>query len=411
MARKKMTVLIGLAALTVAAAGAASSYTWQAVVFAKADAKMAVPQYEVDTSWPPKLPNDWIWGVPTWVTVDRHNHIWVLHRPRTAPAEQRAKAAPAVVEFDNSGKFLQAWGGPGEGFDWPDTEHGIFVDHKDNVWITGINPRAGGDVSRRSDDMILKFTNKGKFIKQIGGRDVAKGNLDTANPKQSAEVFVYSKTNEAFIADGYGNQRMFVIDADTLGYKRMWAAFGKAPIHIPPPPPAPARGAPPAGGAADGRGAAAGGPPQSDIQARMADVEGPGPDQFGIVHGAKVSNDGFVYVADRGNRRIQVFTPDGKYLKQGFVNRTTSNSSCDTVGFSPDKEQTFIFCPDFNKGTIAIVNRQSLETVGEFAGRGAAPGQLQNIHALAVDSKWNVYSAEVAPGRRLQKYVRKDAKK
>ena len=342
------------------------------------------PTYELDASFPPELPNGWVMGVPTSVSVDSRDHVWVLSRPRTAPEDQLANAAPAVMEFDADGAFVQGWGGPADGYDWPDTEHGIFVDHANNVWITGINPRAGNNVSDRADDMILKFTASGDFLFQKGSYAASGGNADTDNPRQPADVGVYAPTNEAFVADGYGNRRVWVLDADSGDFKRQWGAFGNEPedayeIGVARPDPS---------------------PPEDPLV-----TMGVGPEQFGIVHGIGVSNDGFVYVADRGNRRIQVFTVEGRYVKQGFINRGgPASSTVARVAFSQDPEQRYIYANDFGNGKVWIIERDSLATVGEFGSLGSEPGQLTNLHHIAVDSRGNVFGAEVGQNRRVQKF-------
>ena len=340
------------------------------------------PLYELDPSFPPELPNSWVMGVPSSVAVDSRDHIWVLSRPRTVPEEQMENAAPAVMEFDASGAFVQGWGGPGDGFDWPDTEHGIFVDHANNVWITGMNPRSGYNVSDRSDDMILKFTPDGEFLFQKGGYSVSGGNADTENPRQPADVSVYQPTNEVFVADGYGNRRVWVLDADTGDYKRQWGAFGNTPE--------------------DAYEIGVARPPESPAEDPLLVTTGPGPDQWGIVHGIGVSHDGHVYVADRGNRRIQVFTVEGEYVKQGFVNRAGPNpSTVGRVAFSPDPEQQYIYANDFHNGKVWIIDRQTLETLGELGSPGNEPGPY---HHIAVDSRGNVFGAEVGQNRRMQKF-------
>jgi hypothetical protein len=338
-----------------------------------------VPVFEVDASWPPKLPNNWVLGQTPGVAIDSHDHIWVLHRPRTVPEAQRPQAAPAVLEFDADGKFLRAWGGPGAGFDWPDSEHGVFVDYKDNVWIGGSSPTSSS-LTKRSDDMLLKFTKDGKFLLQIGGPDKSGGNADNKSVNKPADVFLHQKTNELYIADGYGNRRVMVLDPDTGAFKRMWGAFGNAPVEAQP--------------AGSGRGAA------------TFDIDGPGPQQFGgPVHAVKVSNDDLVYVADRQNRRLQVFSPAGKYIAQTFINRTgPANGSVAGIAFSPDRGQQFMYLADYGNSHVVVMDRKSLTILYQFGTRSATAGDFQGAHHLAANSKGDLVVVEVAPGNRVQRF-------
>ena len=353
-----------------------------------------VPQFEVDTSWqwPPTLPNGEAVGVVTYVAVDRRDHVWVLHRSRQVPAEHRQRAAPPVLEFDANGNFVQAWGGPADGYDWPDTEHGLFVDHEDNVWITGLNPleQAYTDPTDRTDDMILKFTSSGEFLGQFGGRDRYPlglgGNADTGSVHLATEAVVFPDTNELFVADGYANRRVLVLDAQTLQFKRMWGAFGNQPL------PDLGRDASPTAAAAD-----------MDL---TADPDGP--DNFNSVHALKVSNDGLVYVGDRNHRRIQVFALDGEYVDQGFVHLDgADNMTACGLDFSPDPQQEFIYVGDYGNGHVHIVRRDTLEVIGRFGNYGPDRGDFRGLHTLAVDSRGNIWTAETQPrpvGSRVQKF-------
>ena len=337
------------------------------------------PTFQVDPFWP-KMPKQWTVGQVSGVAVDSRDHVWVLQRPWSLESDEKAAnpdaecctEAPPVMEFDADGNYVQGWGGPGEGYEWPADEHAIHVDYKDNVWISS----AGGPRLReRTENMILKFTRAGKFLLQVGRRGQSKGSLDTANFNNAADIYVYPKTNEVFVADGYVNRRVMVIDADTGKFKRMWGAYGN--------------------------------PPDDKAPNTLAD-EGPGPQQFNIVHGIRVSDDGLVYVNDRRNNRLQVFTLDGKFQREIFVERKTKllGTSFSTA-FSPDRQQQYLYLADAGNGRIHIYDRQTLQQVGQFGRIGRYAGQFIFLHVVAVDSKGNLYTAEVGTGRRVQKFLKK----
>jgi hypothetical protein len=386
-----------------------------AVIASSTAPSRMMPVFELDPSWP-KIPNNWVFGNVSEVAVDKHDHVWILQRPKSLPENMRDRAAPPVLEYDGNGQYLHSWGGEGSGYDWPLQPHGITVDYKDHVWITGAGYATIPSI--KSDDMVLKFTLQGKLLMQIGGSTTNHGNADTKNLNRSAEVFVYPKTNEAFVADGYGNRRIIVFDADTGAFKRMWGAFGNKPEDGPqglfgggPIPGAPA--APVSRGGGDSRGQAQAGaargrgPAADEQQIPVLDTEGRGLPQFSVpVHSIKISRDGLVYVAARVDRRVQVFTPDGKYVNQVFINRSgPSRQSAVGLAFSPDPQQRFLYVADFGNSRIVVLERKTLDVLYQFGNRSATPGDFQGIHFLASDSKGNLYSSEVAPGNRAQKFL------
>jgi hypothetical protein len=338
-----------------------------------------IPTYEVDPFWP-KLPKNMTLGQVGGVAIDALDHVWVLQRPWSLESDEKAgnpeaeccSPAPPVMEYDSAGNYLQGWGGPGEGYEWPADEHGIHVDHKGNIWVTS----AGGPrLPQKTENQILKFNRSGKFLLQVGHRGQSKGSLDTENFNNAADIDVYAKTNEAFVADGYVNRRVIVIDADTGKFKRMWGAYGKPP---------------------------------DDAASNKPQYDGPPSQQFNTVHGIQVSDDGLVYVADRLNNRMQVFTIDGKFQREIFIERKTRLlGTAFSVAFSPDPRQQFLFLADAGNGRIHLFDRETLQEVGSFGRIGRYAGQFVFLHKVAVDSKGNVYTAEVGTGRRVQKFIKK----
>ena len=272
-------------------------------------------------------------------------------------------------------------GGDVPGFDWPVRENGISVDAKGFVWISGNGgwpkPTPGGS----TDDMILKFTNTGKFVMQIGKRGQSTGDADTTNVHQPADVFVHAPSNELYVADGYGNHRVIVFDAESGKFKRTWGAFGGKPE-----PPTPA--------APQGAGAA------------PAPANPEGPSQYGLVHAVKVSNDGMVYVADRVNNRIQVFTTAGKYQRQVKVTNEGGVAPVPAgFAFSPDRKQQFLYVVDSGPMRVVIFDREKLTQIGAIGMRGPKPGDFDIVHHMAADSKGNLYTAEIVTNRRAQRFV------
>ena len=353
---------------------------------AKAEAAgVQAPRFEVDLLWPKPLPNHWVQGMTVGVSVDAQDHIWIVHRTNTfEPMEIYAKAnppaaeccvpAPPVLEFDEEGNLIGHWGGPGQGYDWPDSNHGILVDYKGNVWIGG-NSR-GKAPAPFHDNQVLKFTQDGKFLMQIGHPTKSQGSNDIENVKGAAKMFLDRDTNELYVADGYGNHRVIVYDAETGKYKRHWGAYGHKPDD-------------------------------TDLGPYNPDVA-PAQQFRNPVHCAELANDGLLYVCDRANDRIQVFKKDGTFVKEAFIaKRTLGDGSAWDIAFSKDAQQKYIFLADGSNEKVYIMLRDTLEILTSFGDGGRQPGQFYAVHSIATDSKGNIFTTETYRGQRVQKFVYK----
>ena len=368
-----------------------------------------LPVLEVDPFWP-KMPEKFLFGPVRGVAVDAQDHVWIAQDGSGLSADMRGAAAnppqaeccmpaPPIVEFDADGNYIKGWGGPGEGYDWPQQIHGLFIDYKGNLWLS--SERAG-------DNHILKFSRDGKFLMQIGKPGQSTGNNDKVNVNRAADMHLHPKTNELFVADGYGNRRVIVFDADTGAYKRHWGAYGNAPED--PPAGAAAGAAAPAEAAGGARGGRGGGRGEAAAPAPARGANAQPSQQFNLVHDVRVSNDDLVYVADRNNNRIQIFSLDGKFQKEVFIARdtSTSNGTVYSLAFSVDPAQRFLYVADAGNGRIRILNRQTMEVAGSIGRWGRQPGQFMVPHDIAVDSKGNLYVGEIREGN-VQKFILKSA--
>jgi hypothetical protein len=376
-------LVVGASFVAVLAALGTAQFALQRTVDAQSKSPAMAPRFEVDPMWPKPLPNGWYLGQTIGVGVDANDHVWIIHRQDSLDASEAAAdegtgscchRTPPILEFDQAGNLLRHWGGKdGDGYQWPASNHGLQIDGKGNIWIGG---NGGGN-----DGHILKFTQDGKFLMQVGIKKagLAADSNSTDRFYLVAKVSLDNKANEAYIADGYGNRRVAVIDMDTGKFKRYWGAYGNKPDD--------------AAAAALGR--------YSPGQGAQQQFRGP-------VHCAEPSNDGLIYVCDRTNDRLQVFQKDGKFVREIFVAPDSlGDGSTWDVAFSKDAEQKYLYLADGRNQKLRIYDRKSMTELTNFGEGGHYPGQFYSMHSIATDSKGNLYTTETYQGRRVQRFVYK----
>jgi hypothetical protein len=415
----------------------------------------SMPSFVVDPGWPKTLPNDWRLGQIGGVFVDPDDHVWVYHRPRSLTTDEAGALpaagtdkdgkpvsalgharpygrhsaccipAPSVLEFDREGNLLQAWGGPADpgflenecreqdGCFWPAREHGIFVDHNGFVYLAGNGTDFTGQfpwAAKFGDDsQILKFTKDGKFVWQLGragasapsSDDTNGGPNQTPQPYLPADMTVDPASNLLYIADGYGNRRVLIVDAETGKYVGHFGAYGQNPVTD----------------LATSRDPYDQGPWMEDF--KRGEMK---PRHFRTpVHCVKLSVDGLLYVCDRGNNRVQVFdtksvgkpcsNPDAEVGKCGFVAEVqvapqTAAGTADALNFSTDPQQTCLYVADLTNNVIYVLNRSNLQELDRIGREGRQIGEFHWVHAVSIDTQGNLYTGEVDTGSRIQKFLR-----
>jgi len=350
----------------------------------------AAPSFQVDPLWPKPLPNHWVLGNVIGVGVDDRDHVFIVHRADTFDSLTEIGAvrklseccvpAPPVLEFDPAGNMVAAWGGPppDKAYVWPSSNHGVAIDNKGNVWIGG-NGAGIASIGQGPDSHILKFTHDGKYLATFGipGKQPNSRAMDHFG--RVAKVSFDIAAQEAFVADGYSNKRVAVLDMNTGAIKRIWGAYGNVP---------------------------------SDSAYPTYNPDLPLIPQFRTpVHCAEPSTDGFVYVCDRVNDRIQVFRKNGTFVKEKIIKpQTKGDGSVWDIAFSKDAAQKYIFLADGKNEKIYVMDRQSLEILTSFGDGGRQPGMWFAVHSIATDSKGNIFTTETYEGKRLQKFAYKGIK-
>ena len=377
MTNKKLAIASLLTASLVAL-GIGQSKLQEPTIAASND--VMAPAFLVDPLWPKPLPNHWITGNTIGVDVDDRDHIFTVHRNTENMFGGRTEIglalgvaecctpAPPILEYDIEGNLINAWGGPVEGapYQCPESNHGIEVAANGDVWIGG----NGGP-----DSHVLVFTRDGEYIRTVGVPGEEFDSNSTTAFGRVAEIAIDEDAGEAYFADGYVNKRVAVVDIATGAFKRYWGAYGSTDI---------------------------------DDDADDTYTPGqPGPDVFrGPVHCAEPSNDGLIYVCDRGADRVQIFRPDGTFVSEHiYYPATLAQGSTWDIAFSPDEDQEFIYLADGQNFKISIIDRASMEVLYTFGDGGRQPGLFYAPHSIATDSEGNIYTTETYEGKRVQKFL------
>lgn len=364
-----------------------------------------VPRYAVDSTWPKPFPSTpdpvtgrartWIPGEVAGTCIDSRDHVFIVTRGNLiAPEDVKGIAAPPVMRFNTRGDTVDSWGDRNV---LPNGIHGCFVDYQDNVWIAG-----------NGDGIVQKYSHSGELLLQIGTRGVCDnppantcGNSG-ANPlanqsktllNQPADVYVdpnpdpvTGRRGSIYIADGYGNHRVAVFNADGT-FLRQWGGVAGTVNDV-----------------------------VNDFPALFGAGDG------GHPHCVVIGKDRLVYVCDRQNDRIQVFTRTGQLARvipvlpgtgatpdprTGAPGLGTAGSAWD-VDFSADSAQRFMFEADGGNEQVLIMDRWAGKILSKFGQPGRQGAQFTFLHTVSIDSKGNLYTGETINGRRIQKFVRVD---
>ena len=379
----------------------------------------SAPRYHVDPFWPKPLPNKWKIGGITGLAVDRNDDVWVLNRPNdltdielhaelTPPAADCCVRPPSMIHLDKNGNVIGSFDAP--------QGHGMDVDSQGFVYIgqdtvRKYDPKSGkvvGEIARVPETEsgappggrgaapervpgrggrgpVAGFLGRGggssaEGAARGGGAAAFRAKYPASTPMIVGgieEIRIDERTNDIYVADSYLGGRVMVFDFKTLAFKRGWGAYGR---------------------------------PLSEISTNDADREykpgGPMPKEFRGHLTINVSNDGLVYAADRNANRIHVTTREGKFLKEfKLAEHTGVGGATGGVGFSPDKQQRFLYISDLTNNHIYFLDRETGKEVGRMGSMGESAGSFWGLHMIAVDSRGNIYTGEVFAGQRLQRFV------